>query len=134
MILSREDWLELHRENKVCSICGKKFTPKRRGLLGKKSKYCSNDCKSLGQSKEKHWNWKGGISKNHRRETKEYIDWRNAVYRKDKFTCQSCGKHCKDDIVAHHIKGWNNFPALRYDIKNGMVLPASASHSSSARS
>jgi hypothetical protein len=105
-----------------CVICNKDFTPKRRGLIGRKVKYCSLECQSIGQSKNNHWNWKGGISKNHRRENKEYIDWRNSVYRKDKFICQVCKKHCKDDIVAHHIKSWNNFPKLRYDLNNGMVL------------
>jgi 5-methylcytosine-specific restriction endonuclease McrA len=105
-----------------CKICGNSFTPKVRGLRGRNTVYCSDKCKSIGQSKSNHWNWKGGISKNHRRETKEYIDWRNSIYRKDKFICQVCKKHCKDDIVAHHIKSWNNFPELRYDLQNGMVL------------
>lgn len=104
-----------------CVICSKEFTPKRRGFYGRQTKFCSEKCKAISQSKEKHWNWKGGISKNHRRETKEYIEWRNAVYRKDKFTCQACKKHCKD-IVAHHIKSWNNFPELRFNINNGLVL------------
>lgn len=106
-----------------CIICGKKFTPKKRGILGRNTKYCSKICQSIAQSGRNHWNWKGGISKNHRRETKEYIEWRNNVYCRDNWTCQDCGQHCDNkNIVAHHLKSWNNFPELRYIVSNGIVL------------
>ena len=106
-----------------CKICGKSYTPLRRGFYGRKQEYCSRECRAKGKSKENHWNWKGGIAKNHRRETHEYLDWRNSVYKKDKYKCQKCGKKCrKETIVAHHIKSWEKYPKLRFKIENGIVL------------
>ena len=52
----------------------------------------------------------------------EYIKWRKAVYRRDKWTCQwpDCGKRKK--LRAHHIKKWADYPTLRFLIDNGITL------------
>ena len=70
-----------------------------------------------------HWNWKGGISGEEKRirQTPEYRSWRLAVYRRDHFTCQDCGKKPKQ-IVAHHVKPFDEFPSLRFDVSNGVTL------------
>lgn len=109
----------------ICQLCGKKFIPLRRGFFGKNQKYCSKYCANLDKCGKNHWNWKGGKTGINylMRNRKEYRNWRNAVYRKDNWTCQNCGEHCDSkNIVAHHIKDWDNFPELRYDVKNGIVL------------
>ena len=74
---------------------------------------------------EKHWNWKGGVSK----DKKQYFDldyklWREAVFERDNYTCQMCGAKGSDGVylTAHHIKSWRNFPELRYEIENGITL------------
>jgi len=106
-----------------CVVCKKKYTPIRRGESGRNQEYCSRDCRVKGKSKENHWNWKGGIAVNHRRETKEYIEWRSLVYRRDNWTCKKCGLKCrKENIVAHHIKTWSEYPELRFEVSNGIVL------------
>ena len=55
---------------------------------------------------EKSHAWKGGKSKitSLIRITPEYIQWRSDVYKRDGWTCQTCGfrGHGKD-IHAHHI-------------------------------
>lgn len=51
----------------------------------------------------------------------KFTQWSLAVRTRDKFTCQGSGPH-KGYITAHHIKDWNNFPALRYEIANGVAL------------
>ena len=50
----------------------------------------------------------------------EYIEWRLAVYERDNYTCQHCG--AKGRIQAHHIKQWAHYPALRFDVGNGITL------------
>lgn len=74
---------------------------------------------------EKHWNWKGGVTEyNHSlRHTKEYNEWRFSVYKRDHYTCQHCDSKCDSKmIVAHHIKFFNDYPELRYDVDNGITL------------
>ena len=54
------------------------------------------------------------------RNSQEYIRWRDAVYEKNNYTCAICGS--KEDIQAHHIKSFDNYPELRFDIENGVAL------------
>jgi len=55
---------------------------------------------------EKHWNWKGGISKLSFliRNLPEMKNWIQSVFKKHNWTCIECGK--KGDINAHHIKSF----------------------------
>ena len=50
------------------------------------------------------------------------VAWRKAVYARDDYICALCYKHCGKDINAHHLDNWNEYPAKRYDIDNGIVL------------
>lgn len=74
---------------------------------------------------DKHWLWKGGISKTEARKhvmmTLEYKLWRKAVFERDGYTCQWCGMN-GIYIEADHIKAWSLYPALRYAIDNGRTL------------
>ena len=55
------------------------------------------------------------------RNSKEYKEWRKAVFERDKYTCQLCkAKGVK--LNAHHKKPWSKFPQLRYDPENGITL------------
>jgi hypothetical protein len=137
--------LQKEYRKKVCKICGLKFECGRRtDKQWKVAKYCSVKClvKSkigvkmpwmavvLAQNRKhhkgkKHWNWKGGITPYHHRlrQSTRYITWRNKVYKRDRWTCQKCGKKCRSEtIVAHHKKNFLYFPKLRYNISNGVTL------------
>lgn len=73
----------------------------------------------------RHPLWKGGITSEHDkiRRSKEYNLWRNAVYRRDHFHCQICGKHCEqNDIVAHHINSFSIYPDQRFLVENGITF------------
>ncbi len=73
-------------------------------------------------AKEKHPMWKGGITSESeiQRKSLKYIEWRNAVYNRDNYTCQRCG--IKGAILnAHHIKFWEDYPELRFELTNGIT-------------
>jgi 5-methylcytosine-specific restriction endonuclease McrA len=55
------------------------------------------------------------------RDSYKYRDWREAVFQRDKYTCQGSGPH-GIRLHAHHIKGWDEYPELRYDVENGQTL------------
>lgn len=66
--------------------------------------------------------WKGGISSEERRfrRSLDYRLWKEAVLIRDNYTCQECDS--KNDVCAHHIKEFKNYPELRLDVDNGQVM------------
>jgi hypothetical protein len=67
--------------------------------------------------------WKGGITPIHKkiRESYEYKLWREAVLKRDNYTCIWCG--VKEKIMdIDHIKSFKDFPELRFAIDNGRTL------------
>jgi len=78
----------------------------------------------INQREQRH-NWKGGITPiNYKiRNSMEYKDWRNIVYKMWNWTCGNCGIKCSNkDIVAHHIMGFSEYPVERFNINNGIVF------------
>ena len=74
-------------------------------------------------SGNKHHNWKGGCSSINEklRKSIEYQQWREAVFKRDKFTCQKCFK-IGGKLHAHHKKSFSKYPLFRFDINNGITL------------
>lgn len=54
------------------------------------------------------------------RNSKEYNEWMEKVFKRDKYTCQRCGS--KLNIQAHHILPFSQYKNLRTDINNGITL------------
>ena len=104
---------------KTCITCGKEFFRKGAGAR-RLARFCSQSCSSKGVH---HWNWQGGITPALHliRHSPEYNDWRKAVYRRDRWTCQVCGEKQRHPI-AHHIFDFRSYPDLRFDISNGQTL------------
>ena len=119
---------------KVCLICNKEFE----FIPCRKTKFSSNECKGIStsermkgnqngftsenMSKENNPNWKGGISEDvHSPKEPRYKKWREAIFKRDNYTCRHCGeKGCY--LEPHHIKSWSIFPKLRYMLSNGLAL------------
>lgn len=56
-----------------------------------------------------------------RRDVLEVIRWRNAVYERNKYTCQSCFRR-STELNAHHLNSWNTHPNERFKLDNGVTL------------
>ena len=67
--------------------------------------------------------WKGGITKKNIqiRNSLEYKLWREAVFKRDNWTCIWC-KQRGVNLNADHIKPFAYYPELRFAIDNGRTL------------
>jgi hypothetical protein len=72
---------------------------------------------------DKHPCWKGGLTEKNQaiRSSFEYKLWREAVFKRDNWTCIWCGYKGKE-LQADHIKPFALFPELRFSIDNGRTL------------
>lgn len=91
----------------------------------KKSKE-KNRLSHLGKATMKgkaHWNWKGGITPLRKilYFSDTYKKWREAVFKRDNYTCVICGVLGKE-LNADHIKPWSKYKDLRFSIDNGRTL------------
>ena len=91
---------------------------------------CSKKCFKIHRSKttsgKNNPNYKNGKTPEivRLRYSQQYIDWRDAVYKRDNWTCQQCGQVGRS-LHAHHILSFETYPAKRFDINNGITLCAS---------
>ena len=70
-----------------------------------------------------HWNWQGGITPESKKERNklEYKLWREAIFKRDNYTCVLCGE-TKKYLNADHIKPFALYPELRLSLDNGRTL------------
>lgn len=50
----------------------------------------------------------------------EYTTWKKEVLQRDNYQCQCCGLDKR--LNVHHINGYKEYPELRTDVGNGIVL------------
>lgn len=79
--------------------------------------------KRIADYQRQHPKWLGGpIDDNAAiRNSREYREWRDAVFMRDNYTCQMCGRR-GGNINAHHIKHFAKYPELRLSLENGITL------------
>jgi len=118
---------ELHTDEKILCKCGcgeviDKYDKKGRLRYYKKGHCNAGWFTTENISGENNYAWKGGVSSKEEtvRASKQYKQWRLSVYKRDHYICQSCGS--KKEIIAHHIKYFNAYPELRFNIDNGITL------------
>jgi len=77
---------------------------------------------------EKSHLWKGGLTAKNQiiRTSGKYRQWREAVLKRDNYTCVWCGAKSQTGksvyLQADHIKPFAYFPDLRFDVNNGRTL------------
>lgn len=109
-------------EKRVSKTKGKKRTVEFRSELSNARKGDGNPM--FGKTGNKCYNWKGGITPENKRirGSIEFRLWREAVFARDNWTCQICDKRGSTMLHAHHIKGFAEYPDLRFVIDNGQTL------------
>jgi 5-methylcytosine-specific restriction endonuclease McrA len=108
------------------SLLGKEFslTHREKLSLARFGKEPWNKGKECWYRGEKHPNWKGGRYKTERRALMakiEYRKWRKAVFERDNFTCQICGRRSVN-LEAHHIIPYYIDKERAIDVTNGRTL------------
>jgi hypothetical protein len=70
-----------------------------------------------------HWNWKGGKTNESEkiRKSVKYKMWREAVFKRDDYTCVLC-KRRGGSLNADHIKPFYKYRELRFELNNGRTL------------
>ena len=130
---SKHPHTQEHKDKIVKSLKGNKRGLGNKANLGKKQtekqiKEKSERYKKLGihppiMFGENNHAWKGGITPIviKIRTSPEYIFWRKSILLNYNFTCQKTGQQ-GGKLVVHHINNFADFPELRFNIDNGIVL------------
>jgi 5-methylcytosine-specific restriction endonuclease McrA len=102
---------------------GRKYSESHKNNMSKGMKGKTSIRKSLSKSGKNNPNWKDGITPINKalRNSKQFSEWRKAVFKRDNYTCQICGARGVE-IHPDHIKRFSDYPALRFDVSNGRTL------------
>ena len=121
-IASRPEIKAIHRKNGLAFIAkyGKIPSPKPENRPRGKNHFWWGVKKRGAESP----NWRGGKTpENERiRHSDEYKAWRNAVFKRDNYTCTYCSDDSGGNLNADHIKPFSLYKELRTDIENGRTL------------
>jgi len=106
-----------------CNTCGKEYFVNnyRKDI----SRFCSRKCLNVYTGHlaslrvgEKNPSYKG--FKDQKRSDKSKLkSWANVIKRRDK-VCVLCGSN--NNLQSHHIKSYAEYPELRFDFSNGILL------------
>lgn len=92
-------------------------------MLGKELSSNTKQKLSEAHSKEKHWNWQGGVTKENKRirNSAKWKEWRKKVFERDNHTCQECGK-VGGYLEPHHIFPIRSDKENLFNTNNGITL------------
>lgn len=105
----------------MCS-CGKVFEREPRAVVNMKQYSCL-ECVIQAVSGENNYNWNPSLTDEERfraRDYKEYVDWRDCIYKRDGYTCQCCGER-GGNLHAHHIYNYSEHDDIKLDPVNGIT-------------
>ena len=91
----------------------------------KRKKLTEEHRRNIGISNggKNHWNWQGGKTQeaNKIRNSLNYKLWREAVFKRDDWTCQTC-KARGGYLEAHHVEEFAKSPEKRLQVDNGVTM------------
>lgn len=93
------------------------ISPWNKGLTGW-TRYYEN---AGFQKGDKNPSWKNGSSTFKERHKQEWVIWRDAVFKRDNYTCQVCFQR-GGILNPDHIKCFAHHPELRFVLSNGRTL------------
>ena len=112
-----------------CDYCHKEISVSNYNYKKHKRNFCSTECHSKWMSEnikgKNHPSYNPNITDEEREKGRFGIgipQWREEVYKRDKFTCQCCGDNHGGNLNAHHLNGYNFDKEHRTDINNGITL------------
>ena len=77
------------------------------------------------RSGKNHYRYNSELSKEERLQRDmfngELKKWRNAIYKRDNYTCGKCGNF-GSKLNAHHLNSWDAHKDKRFDVDNGITL------------
>lgn len=96
-----------------------------KGLIGHKVSAETRKKLSIANSGVKSHLWRGGVSEENKkiRASSEFKTWREAVFKRDNWTCRKCQKR-GGMLHPHHVKSFAKHPKSRFTVSNGKTLCA----------
>jgi len=92
-----------------CKRCGTKFWE----FKSRERTYCSTECAQIFSRSYRY-------NENDYKRSNQGKSWSIRVKKRDNYTCQKCGS--KEQLIAHHILSWKDYPNERYKTNNGRTL------------
>jgi hypothetical protein len=125
----RECFLKFQNKNAFrfpCKICGIDIFTQPAQLKLRSRTTCSKNCRSiLARQRAEVRRKEQGYTKHQLDRLARYSPesklWREAVFKRDNYTCQNCGIR-GNYLEADHIKPFAYFPELRFELSNGRTL------------
>lgn len=101
-----------------CRHCGTTF----KALSAKGRIYCSAKCMYAHRVGSNATRWIDGqsLERDRLRLGPELRRWRRAVLKRDRHRCRRC--RSRENLHAHHVLGWADYPELRFVLANGLTL------------
>lgn len=120
--LKLNNFRDIERKKYCSRVCRSKAIGRQRdmNILWSKNNTLEVNAKKAHKG-ENHPKWIKDRTKLKCRLRPETNAWRDAIFKRDNYTCQECGKK-GGKLSAHHKAPYSLFPKLRYDPDNGITV------------
>lgn len=122
----KQRFSDYHKNNRIitrCETCNKEISLIKYNAINQNHHFCSNTCKHSYFSGARNNKWNGGVTPYNKliRDSDEYLRWRNDIFVRDDYTCQTC-KVRGGELQAHHKQPFSTHSLFRLTLENGITL------------